>query len=89
MRDESPGNISVNCRVVFLPIGNLFLLISTTDIEEHEKVFIENASMCFTNVVVKEEHLYMDARTCFQNYWISKGSGKVVHCLKKWYINNR
>jgi hypothetical protein len=27
------------------------------DIEEHEDVVIENASMCFTNVVVKEEHV--------------------------------
>jgi hypothetical protein len=78
MRHESPGNISVNCRVVFLPIGNLFLLISTTDIEEHEEVFIENASMCFTNVVVKEEHVYKDARTFFQN-WINGPDCKYFH----------
>lgn len=32
MRSERSGNIGVNCRVVFLPIGNLFLLISTIDI---------------------------------------------------------
>jgi hypothetical protein len=65
MRNESPGNISVNCRVVFLPIGNLFLLISTMDIEEHEEVVMKNTSICITNVVVKEEHVYIDTRTFF------------------------
>jgi hypothetical protein len=28
MRNDCPGNISVNCRAVFLPISNLFLLVS-------------------------------------------------------------
>jgi hypothetical protein len=67
MRNKSPGNISINCRAVLLPIGNLFVLVSTMDIEEHEEVFMGNGSMCFTNVVIKEEHVYIDARTFFQN----------------------
>jgi hypothetical protein len=68
----------VNCRVVFLPIGNVFLLVSTMDIEEHEKVVAENTSMCITNVVVKEEHVYIDARTFFQN-WINGPDRKYFH----------
>jgi hypothetical protein len=40
MRNDSPDNISVNCRVVFLPIGNIFLLVSMMTIEEHEEVVI-------------------------------------------------
>jgi hypothetical protein len=65
MRNDSPGNISVNCRVVFLPIGNIFLLVSTMTIEGHE-------------VVVKEEHVYIDARTFFQN-WINGPDRKYFH----------
>jgi hypothetical protein len=34
MRNNSQGNISVNCMVIFLPIDNVFLLVSTMDIEE-------------------------------------------------------
>ncbi len=37
MHNDSPMDISVNFRVVFLPIGNIFLLVSTMDIEEHEE----------------------------------------------------
>jgi hypothetical protein len=78
MRNDSQGNISVNCRVVFLPIGNVFLLVSTMDIEEYEEVVVENTSMCITNVGVKEEHVYFDARTFFQN-WINGPDRKYFH----------
>ncbi len=40
------------------------------DIEEHEEVVIENTSMCVTNVVVREEHVYLDYRAFFQR-WIN------------------
>jgi hypothetical protein len=36
------------------------------DIEEHEEVVIENTSMCMTNVVVREDHAYLDYRAFFQ-----------------------
>ena len=78
MRHDSPMDISVNCRVVFLPIGNIFLLVSIMDIEEHEEVVIENSSACITNVVVKEEHVYIDARTFFQK-WINGPDRKFFH----------
>ena len=78
MRSNSPGNIAVNCRVVFLPIGNIFLLVATMDIQEHEEVVIENTSMCITNVVVREEHVYIDARTFFQK-WINGPDRKYFH----------
>ncbi len=34
--------------------------------------------MCFTNMVVKEEHVYIDARTFFQN-WINGPDRKYFH----------
>ena len=70
MRSNSQYNISVNCRVVFLPIGNIFFLVAKIDIEEGEEVVIENTSMCMTNVVVREEHVYLDYRAFFQK-WIN------------------
>ncbi len=69
MKNNSPGNISVNCRAVFLPVGNIFFLIATMNIEEHEEVVIENTSMCMSNIVVREEHVYLD-RAFFQK-WIN------------------
>jgi hypothetical protein len=78
MRHDSPMDICVNCRVVFLPIGNIFLLVSTTNIEPNEEVVIVNSSACITNLVVKEEHVYIDARTFFQK-WINGPDRKFFH----------
>ena len=39
---------------------------------------IENTSMCITNVVVREEHVYIDARTFFQK-WINGPDRKYFH----------
>ncbi len=78
MQSEYPESIRVNCLVVFLPIGNLFLLIATMNIEEHEEVVLENTNMGSTNVVVKEEHVYINARTFFQN-WVNGPDRKYFH----------
>ena len=78
MRSNSPGNISVNCRVVFLPVGNIFFLVATMNIEENEEVVIENTSMCMSNVVVREEHVYLDYRAFFQK-WINGPDRKYFH----------
>lgn len=60
---------------MLLPIGNLFIMISTMDIEEHEEVVVEDTNIGCTNVVVKEEHVYIDARNFFQN-WINSPDHK-------------